>query len=170
MSSETPQDRQTPPVLLLSIRRDDAGIDRVFLLAALSLEVIRKELTPEVTLGELYLDGEFFCFTLEDTVRDCKVPGETAIPEGSYEVLVTNSPRFKRKLPLLINVPGFDGIRIHPGNSAEDTSGCLLVGEEIDRSTPIPTLRKSRQAFDRLFPILQEAPNVTISVRCADDA
>jgi hypothetical protein len=136
----------------------------------MELELIRKEFTDEATIGELYLDGDFFCFSLEDRVRTGpKVPGETAIPEGKYQVLLTQSPKFKRVLPLLIHVPGFDGIRIHPGNTADDSSGCLLVGDEIDTSTPIPTIRKSRQAFDRLFQEMQLAPQIYITVRSAHE-
>lgn len=157
-------------MLFLRFRRDDGGVDRLYLVPALHLELIRKEFTEEATLGELYVDGEFFCFCLEDQVRPEgeKAPGETAIPGGEYQILITQSPRFKRKLPLLVDVPGFDGIRIHPGNTADDSSGCLLVGDEIDRSTPIPTIRKSRIAFDRLFAEMQQAPFISITVRSAN--
>lgn len=85
------------------------------------------------TVGRLYIDGKYFCDTLEDRVRDLdteeKVYGETAIPAGTYEVRVTWSPKFKRNLPLLMGVPHFTGIRIHRGNYAKDTLGCILVGE-----------------------------------------
>lgn len=87
------------------------------------------------TIGRLEIDGTYFCDTLEPTWRDIgrgrpgkKVAGKTAIPEGRYAVAVTFSPRFKRWLPLLLHVPMFDGIRIHAGNSAEDTAGCILPG------------------------------------------
>lgn len=85
--------------------------------------------TDDYTIGELYIEGEYFCDTLEDTVREKKIAGKTAIPYGKYEVIVNRSPRFKRELPLLLDVPNFTGIRIHRGNDAEDTSGCILVGE-----------------------------------------
>lgn len=85
--------------------------------------------TDDYTIGELYIEGEYFCDTLEDTVREKKIAGKTAIPYGKYEVIVNRSPRFKRELPLLLDVPNFTGIRIHRGNTAEDTSGCILVGE-----------------------------------------
>lgn len=85
------------------------------------------------TIGKLYVDGKYFCDTLEDKVRDlfkeAKVPGETAIPAGIYNIIVNYSPKFKRLLPRLLNVPHFDGILIHRGNTAKDTSGCIIVGE-----------------------------------------
>lgn len=87
------------------------------------------------TIGRLEIDGVYFCDTLEPTWRDIgwerpgkKIAGKTAIPEGRYAVAVTFSPRFKRWLPLLLHVPMFEGIRIHAGNSAEDTAGCILPG------------------------------------------
>lgn len=89
--------------------------------------------TPEYTIGRLYIDDKVFCNTLEDTVRDLpeeqKIMHKTAIPEGTYQVIVNRSPRFKRDLPLLLDVPYFEGIRIHRGNTAQDSSGCILVGE-----------------------------------------
>ena len=99
----------------------------------MKLKVERRFLKPEYTIGRLEVDGTFFCDTLEDRVRDLnrekKVPGETAIPAGCYEVVVNWSPRFQRRLPRLLNVPGFEGILIHRGNRAEDTAGCILLGE-----------------------------------------
>lgn len=93
----------------------------------------RNYLKAAYTIGCLSVDGTRFCDTLEDRVCDLvyesKVPGETAIPAGCYEVIVSRSPRFGRDLPRLLNVPGFEGILIHRGNTARDTSGCILVGE-----------------------------------------
>lgn len=111
----------------------------------MKLKVERKFLKPEYTIGRLEVDGKYFCDTLEDRVRDLsrekKIPGETAIPAGIYDVVVNISPRFKRKLPRLLNVPGFEGILIHRGNTPEDTAGCILVGENkakgrVINSTP----------------------------------
>ena len=91
---------------------------------------------PQFTIGFISIEGKFQCWTCEDAVREVegktvnewKVYGETAIPYGEYNVLITMSSRFKRMLPLIENVPGFTGIRIHPGNTFEDTEGCILPG------------------------------------------
>lgn len=79
-------------------------------------------------IGELTIDGVHQCFTLEDKVREKKIFGKTAIPPGRYEVTVSFSNHFQKKLPLLMNVPNFEGVRIHSGNTAKDTEGCILVG------------------------------------------
>ncbi len=105
------------------------------------------------TIGKLFLDGAFFCHTLEDVTRPEKVYGETAIPEGVYKVKITYSPRFKRDLPLLLNVPKFEGIRIHAGNTAKDTEGCILVGDLAGQDI----VWQSRAAFNRLFDKLKAA-------------
>jgi len=83
----------------------------------------------DATIGFLTTQGRFVCWTLEDRLqRGPKVPGQTAIPAGTYPLRVTWSPRFKKPLPLVLSVPNFDGIRIHAGNTAADTDGCILVG------------------------------------------
>lgn len=96
---------------------------------------------PTYTIGKMYLDGKYFCDTLEDTdrnisqstpldtIKKVKLPNNTAIPTGTYKVIVNVSPKFKRLLPRLLNVPGFDGVLIHRGNTDKDTSGCILIGE-----------------------------------------
>lgn len=95
---------------------------------------------PDRTIGRLFIDGVYFCDTLEDKNRDInhngkfdnkesKVYGETCIPFGEYKVEVTYSPKFKRELPILLEVPNFEGIRIHRGNYIKDTLGCILVGD-----------------------------------------
>lgn len=100
----------------------------------------RKYLKSNYTIGRLYINDKFFCNTLEDCVRDInkngtfdcgefKISGHTAIPYGEYEVKVTYSPKFKRELPLLLNVKHFEGIRIHRGNTEKDSFGCILPGE-----------------------------------------
>lgn len=93
------------------------------------------------TIGRLSIDGKYYCDTLEDKVRDlskeAKVMHQTAIPAGTYKVIVNVSPRFKRELPRLLDVPHFDGILIHRGNTAADTSGCILVGENKEKGKVI---------------------------------
>lgn len=125
----------------------------------LLLERIQQD--ADVTIGSLSVDGDWECWVCEDTVREVpgqstwqwKVAGKTAIPRGTYEVKITPSARFNRDLPLLLSVPGFDGIRIHPGNSAADTEGCILPGaDRFGRS-----IGRSRVAFDALFTKIHEA-------------
>lgn len=125
------------------------------------LHLERQQLLPEATLGRLSIDGTFECFTLEDQVRDGpKVPGRTAIPFGHYAVAVTWSPRFQRQLPLLQGVKGFEGIRIHAGNTTADTEGCILVGCERSGAT----LRRSRDALDALFTKLLAAQRNGVAI------
>ena len=83
----------------------------------------------DYTIGNIYVNGQYFADSLEDTVRDVKIKGKTAIPAGKYLILMTYSNRFKKIMPLLIDVPGFEGVRIHSGNTPEDTEGCILVGK-----------------------------------------
>lgn len=101
-----------------------------------TLRIIREPTLDGQTFGALYLNGAWFCWTLEDPIREIpgvpvdgwKVRGRTAIPAGTYRVVLTRSQRFQRILPLLEDVPGFEGVRIHRGNTVEDTDGCPLVG------------------------------------------
>jgi len=93
------------------------------------IRVLRIDGDAQRTIGLLVVDGVFHGYSLEDAVRTGpKVPGHTAIPTGRYRVTVTMSQQFKTYLPLLLDVPGFEGIRIHAGNTDADTSGCILVG------------------------------------------
>lgn len=107
----------------------------------MKIEVKRIFKGEEYTIGKMYINGEYFCDTLEDKVRDLnkdgdlndkgegKVYAQTAIPYGEYEIVVKHSPKFDRILPRLLNVPHFEGILIHRGNTAKDSAGCILVGE-----------------------------------------
>lgn len=120
----------------------------------MNLRLDRIEIVPAYTMGQLYVDGAFECWVLEDPVHEGpKVDGETAIPFGSYAVGITFSNRFKKMMPILRNVPGFEGVRIHAGNTVHDTHGCLLVG--CDRVGA--TVQRSRQAFLSLMPKLETA-------------
>lgn len=114
------------------------------------------------TIGRMSLNGVYFCDTLEDTDRGLKdtmqvneilakkVKAQTAIPTGKYDVILTFSPRFKRVLPLLLSVKGYEGVRIHAGNTAEDTEGCLLVGENKAKGQVI----NSRATLEKLMSVL----------------
>ena len=117
----------------------------------MELSLIRKEFTTESTIGDLLIDGKFYSFTLEDMYRDKKINGVTAIPYGTYEVIINFSNRFQRPMPLLLNVPGFDGIRIHNGNKAEHTEGCILVGFTKGKDF----IGNSKSAFIQFMPKLQ---------------
>ena len=117
----------------------------------MQLQLIRKTFTDQSTIGELSVDGAFECFTLEDPVRPVKIKGETAIPAGTYEVAVTFSNKFQKFLPLLLNVPNFEGIRIHTGNTPKDTLGCILVGEGKGENS----ITGSRHGFAPLFEKIQ---------------
>ena len=133
------------------------------------------------TIGRLYIDGVYFCDTLEDKVRDLnkngkfdngekKVYSETAIPYGTYKVDInTVSPRFKNrvwakpyggKIPRLLNVNSFEGVLIHPGTTSKDTSGCLLVG----RNTIVGNLTQSQNTFHKLMSKLKGQKDITIEI------
>jgi len=121
----------------------------------------RVQLDADVTIGALSIDGEHFCWVCEDAVREVlgqpveawKVYGKTAIPYGAYRVDITWSKRFGRLLPILLNVPGFAGVRIHPGNTSADTEGCLLPG--LVRNAK--GVGQSRPACDYLIPKIDRA-------------
>lgn len=123
----------------------------------MKLRVERLWKKPAYTVGRLFVDGKFFCNTLEDTVRDLsnekKVYGKTAIPYGKYKVVYNWSPKFGRNLPRLLNVPAFEGILIHPGNTADDSAGCILVG----RNTEVGRLTESRYTSDKLNVLIEDA-------------
>lgn len=134
----------------------------------MKMQLNRTTFTDVSTIGELLIDGKFECFTLEDLMRPAgavKVPGRTAIPNGTYVVIVNRSPRFKRLLPRLLDVPGFEGILIHPGNTAADTDGCILPG----RTKAVDFVGSSRAAFDVLYGKIKAAydagDKITITIR-----
>jgi hypothetical protein len=117
------------------------------------------------TIGKLYIDGVYFCDTIEDTdrgltqsmplaeIKQKKVYGETAIPTGTYSVIINYSPKFKKNMPLITGVRGFDGIRIHTGNTADDSLGCIIVG----KNKVVGKVLESRDTYNKLFPILTKA-------------
>lgn len=123
----------------------------------MQLVLKRIALRKTYTIGHLYINGKYFCDTCEDRVRPAgeKVDGETAIPYGKYCVKITWSPRFRKRLPLIENVPNFTGIRIHSGNAAKDSRGCVLVG----RNTVVGGVTKSRVTMTALMAKLETEPN-----------
>lgn len=141
----------------------------------MKLTLKRIALRPTYTIGKLYIDDAYFCDTLEDTVRDInksgkfdngekKIKGKTAIPYGTYEIKWTYSPRFKKYTPQLMNVPSFEGIRIHSGNSSDHTEGCLLLGE----NKKVGMVLNSRATINKFYPIIKEACSngkVTIEIK-----
>lgn len=138
------------------------------------LELRRIAKKPTYTIGRLYINEEYFCDTIEDTdrglnsymsleeVKAKKVKGKTAIPTDTYRVKITYSPRFKKDMPLIENVVGFDGIRIHSGNTAEDTEGCIIVGE----NKVVGKVINSKEIYNKLFSILlQDKNNLRITIK-----
>ncbi|HEX8186352.1 MAG TPA: DUF5675 family protein [Blastocatellia bacterium] len=119
----------------------------------MNLKLVRKTFTEQSTIGDLSVNGKQECFTLEDKVRAVKIHGKTAIPAGIYEVAITFSDKFKKPLPLLLNVPNFAGVRIHSGNTAADTEGCILVGTTKGKDV----VGNSRVAFKALFAKIEAA-------------
>jgi hypothetical protein len=119
----------------------------------------------DYTISKMYINGEYFCDTLEDTdrgltqvmtlaeIKEVKEDGRTAIPIGRYQVAYTYSPRFKKHLPLLLQVPAFEGVRIHSGNTHKDTEGCILLGE----NKAVGKVLNSRKTMDEFLRILKPA-------------
>ena len=141
----------------------------------MKLTLKRIALRPTYTIGKLYIDDVYFCDTIEDTVRDInkngkfdngekKVHSKTAIPYGTYEIKWTYSPRFKKYTPQLMDVPSFEGIRIHAGNTSADTEGCLILGE----NKQVGKVLNSRATINKFYPIIKEACSkgkVTIEIK-----
>ncbi len=142
------------------------------ILTKMKIKLVRIAFKDTYTIGKLYVDGVYFCDTIEDkdrglddsmTVREIlnkKVKGETAIPTGHYNIEITYSPKYKRMMPLLIGVKGYSGIRIHSGNTSKDTEGCLLVG----KNTKVGMVLESRNTYQRLFAMMQGQKNITIDI------
>ena len=138
----------------------------------MKLEVKRIAKQSTYTIGKLFIDGEYFCDTLEDICRgltqdmteaqiaQIKVKGQTAIPSGTYKVDITFSQKFKKYLPILENVKGFEGIRIHSGNDSDDTEGCLLVGKNKAKGQVL----ESRDTFNKLMNKIWNDKNITITI------
>lgn len=131
----------------------------------MEITVRRRALRPTYTIGSMYVDGAYLCDTLEDAVRSVKIPGETAIPAGTYEVIVNRSPRFRRDLPRLVDVPGFNGVLIHRGNTPADTSGCVLVGENKQIGKVINSTGYEIELVRRCKEAVARGEKITITIR-----
>ena len=137
----------------------------------------RRYLGPEYTIGTLYINGMRFCDTIEDKVRDLnkdgdlldegeeKVFGETAIPGRKYKMELSMSPKFKRVLPMILDVPGFTGIRIHRGNTAKDSHGCILPGENKVKGQVINSTQYELALVERMKLAIANEEELTIIIR-----
>ena len=138
----------------------------------MEIKLVRIAFKETYTIGKLYVDGKYVCDTIEDKDRGLddsmsakeilkrKVKGQTAIPTGHYVINITYSPKYKRMMPLLLDVKGFSGIRIHSGNTAKDTEGCLIVG----KNKKVGMVLESRDTYQRLFEMMQGEKNITIDI------
>ena len=122
------------------------------------MKLVRDQYNNDTTTGKLYINDKFICHTLEDTVRPLgiKVKKHTAIPAGTYEVVVDRSNRFKRDMPRLLNVPQFEGIRIHGGNTHKNTEGCPLVAynyinEDTIQGTAEKDITAELKKYDKIY-------------------
>ena len=136
----------------------------------MKLQLKRFELGDSYTVSKLYNGDQFVCFVIEDKVREVagkpvkewKVQNETAIPKGTYKVVLNMSTRFKKEMPQILNVPGFEGVRIHSGNSSKDTEGCLIVGMGWETGDWVSG---SKVAYDKVFALLKSAKEeITITI------
>lgn len=130
---------------------------------------------PNYTIGKMSIDGIYFCDTLEDVNRDSnlngkfdngenKVFGDTCIPKGIYDVIVSFSPKFKRDLPRLLNVPSFEGILIHAGNTTNDTHGCILVGENKVKGQVINSRKYENLIVEKCKDAIKRGEKITIEI------
>lgn len=128
----------------------------------MKLRLERFEYGSTYTIGRFYINDVYHSFSLEDVVRKGdKVYGQTAIPTGTYSVIIDLSARFRKQLPHVLNVPNFKGVRIHPGNTSKDTEGCILLGTTW---TGGDFISNSKVAFNSFFEKLKEAKTATLVI------
>ena len=140
------------------------------------LRLQRKYLGEEYTIGTLFMDGIYLCETVEDKVRDLnkdgdlddpgegKVYAQTAIPYGLYKLDLTMSPKFTRLLPIVLNVKDFVGIRIHRGNSADDSAGCILPGENKVKGGVIHSTEYEMKIVERMLQAVRNGEEMTLEI------
>lgn len=128
--------------------------------------IIRQPSSDHSTIGSLYLEDFWLCYTLEDVVRrkGHKIPGATAIPEGEYPLIIDMSARFKKPMPHILNVPDFTGVRIHKGNTDKDTAGCPLVGMYKGEDKIWESAVAYLYFFERLSMMIDGKIDVTIKI------
>ena len=131
----------------------------------MKLTLQRYLFTNDYTMGLLFIDGFYFCDTIEDKYRGqnlktIKVYGETCIPYGVYDVKITYSPKYKKNMPQILDVPYFEGVRIHSGNKATDTLGCVIVGIKSKNGEVL----ESRKTYNALIKRLETAKNIKIDI------
>lgn len=135
----------------------------------MEIRVDRFDHGAEETFGRLYINDEYYCFTLEDQHRDVKVKGDTRIPAGTYKVALVNSPsfspRYGHKMLWVKDVPNFTGILIHCGNTDADTAGCLLVGMRIGKINYKRAVLDSKVAYNKIYPIIARAIKIGEDVK-----
>jgi hypothetical protein len=144
----------------------------------MKLQLQRRYRGVDYTIGSLYIDSEYFCDTLEDTdrgltqtmspeeIRKIKVPHETAIPTGIYKVIVNLSPAKRQLLPRLPDVPGFSGILIHRGNTKNDSSGCILIGENKVKGKVINSTPYEKRLVEILTEAQEQGEDMEIEINC----
>lgn len=123
----------------------------------MEIRVERFDSGSDDTIGRLYIDEKFYCYTLEDEFREVKIKGETRIPEGIYKVGFYDSPTHGKESLMIKDVPGFKYILIHTGNTEDDTMGCLLVGLRIGTLENKRAVLDSKNAYKEIYPIIAHA-------------
>lgn len=138
----------------------------------MELKIVRTKSNKEYTEGKLYINGVYFCDTLEDQdrglyqhmslaeIKEAKVYGKTCIPYGKYNIVLTMSNRFKQVMPEILNVKCFIAIRMHPGNTIYDTEGCILVGKKSNDGV----ITNSRKTFNALMNILKNTKSISLII------
>ena len=141
----------------------------------MKLRLERKYFKETYTIGNLYINGSLFSNTLEDKNRDVnkngkfdngetKIYGETCIPFGTYKIILTISPKFKRELPRLLNVPSFEGVLIHKGNTAKDSAGCILVGENKETGKVLNSTSYEKKLVKIMKEAIARGEEITIEI------
>ena len=140
------------------------------------IDIFRKYKKADYTIGIVTVDGERFSNSLEDTDRGLnntmtpneikckKIYGQTAIPTGQYEIIFTYSVKFKKEMPLLLNVPGFEGVRVHNGNLPSETYGCILIGDNTAKGCVTNSRVKTQLLYDKMRFAISKGEKIYINI------